>query len=402
MNFEVNISGCLVPFRNCTKNKTSTINFTHWGEICQKYFYECNNNSDRENSTLINITHWVEICEKYFNECNNDSDRENTTLSATINRNLPAYVLVIIILIAFSSLLTNGFVCLVYTFSLEIRTAKHYFIVNLGVADIFIALVGIPFYLTEYMDWDDRTLCQIGAMIDVMCSTNSIMSFVLISVERYTAVKWPLRYQTIVTRNRCLAGLISVWIYSLLVMLASRIPIGKFHMNHCSFFTKEYLIATSFTSFLFPLFVMVLVYGWIFKVAKRHSRKINYTLKSKLDRVRREYKAAKTFSIIIGAFLICYLPLFVYIWLFHVRNEKVPFIELFYIVNILRYLNGFINPLIYVGINKEFRRSAFKILNKIVPHRKPKKKETANDISQTLEDVAGSRSGTDFLEMKNM
>ena len=62
---------------------------------------------------------------------------------------IPTVVLVVFILIAVSSFLVNGFMCVVYSLSKEIRTAKHYFMVNLFISNGFIAVFVIPFYLTQ-------------------------------------------------------------------------------------------------------------------------------------------------------------------------------------------------------------------------------------------------------------
>ena len=118
---------------------------------------------------------------------------------------IPTVVLVVFILIAVSSFLVNGFMCVVYSLSKEIRTAKHYFMVNLFISNGFIAVFVIPFYLTQLSKDDSKILCQIGSVVDVLCCTSSTISITAITTERFVAVKYPLHYTTIVSRERCLA-----------------------------------------------------------------------------------------------------------------------------------------------------------------------------------------------------
>ncbi|CAB4004738.1 alpha-1A adrenergic receptor-like [Paramuricea clavata] len=297
-----------------------------------------------------------------------------------VHPELPTILLVVFILIAVSSFVANGFMCVVYSLSKEIRTAKHYFLVNLGIADILIAVFGIPFYLTEYIKDDSKTLCQVGSMVDVLCCTCSIISFTVISAERFVAVKYPLRYQTIVSRKRCLVALCFVWGYAITISLASRIPVGEFDMRQCVFFTDGYIIFITFASFLLPLLAMLLTYGWIYKVATYQARQINNSNPSATNRIKREFKAAKTLTLIIGAFVVSWIPLFCYIWVFSLHKVNVPYHDLHYIIQMVRFLNGLANPFIYVGINREFRRSTFKLLKRILPRRERCGNVTNNDV----------------------
>lgn len=278
---------------------------------------------------------------------------------------IPPGVLAVFIVIAASSLVANGFICAVYSLSKEIRTAKHYFIVNLGIADMLIAVLAVPCHLTEYIQCDSKTLCQIGSMVDVLCCTSSITSFTAIGVERFVAIKYPLRYHAIVSRKRCLITLCVMWTYSIAFALASRIPVGEFDMQNCVFFTDAYIISTTFGCFILPLWGMLFTYGCIYKIAMHQARQIQKCSPHVSTRMKREFKAAKTLTLIIGVFVLCWLPFFSSIWIFSLYRVSVPHENLHHVVQIVRFLNGLANPFIYAGINREFRRSALKLLKRI-------------------------------------
>ena len=347
-------------------------------QICFDLFKNCTANGTRA------VDFHNEFCKQLVSHPKCPVPTKDHPQGQQQNQQLPTGVLVVFILIAASSFLTNGFMCLVYTLSREIRTAKHYFMVNLFISNGLIAVFGIPFYLTQYIDHDSKTLCQIGSVVDVLCCTSSIISFSIISTERFVAVKYPLRYPRIMARKRCLAVLCLVWTYSIAFSLASRIPVGKFDMEHCVFFTKSYIIVTTFASFVLPLFAMLVTYGWIYKVAKYQARQINGSIPGATNRMKREFKATKTISLIIGVFVFSWLPFFCYIWIFSLYKVQTPFTDLHYIIQIVRYLNGLLNPFIYVGLNREFRHSTFKLLRRILPS---KERRPSNDSTQTTEVV---------------
>ena len=343
--------------------------------ICFELYASCTANGTRA------VDFHNEFCQQLLSQC--PVPTKDQPQVQQLDPELPTGVLVVFILIATSSFLTNGFMCVVYSLSREIRTAKNYFMVNLFISNGLIAVFGIPFYLTGYIDHDSKTLCQIGSVVDVLCCTSSIMSLTAISTERFVAIKYHLHYPTIVARKRCLTVVCFLWVYSIALSLASRIPVGKFDMKNCIFFTDAYIIFTTFASFVLPLFAMIVTYGWIYKVAKYQARQIHNSTPHVANQMKREFKAAKTITLIIGAFVISWLPLFCYIWIFSLYKVKVPYYNLHYIIQIVRYLNGLVNPFIYVGINRDFRYSTSKLLRRIFPHKQPRRSKEAHTRWET-------------------
>ena len=302
---------------------------------------------------IQNETKNIDLCDEFCRRCQP-------------RLKIPTVVLVVFILIAVSSFLVNGFMCVVYSLSKEMRTVKHYFMVNLFISNGFIAVFVIPFYLTQYTKDDSKILCQIGSVVDVLCCTCSTISLTAITTERFVAVKYPLQYTKIVSRKRCLAVICFAWAYSVAYSFAARIPVGDFDINNCVFFTDSYLIFTTFASFLLPLLLMLIICRCIFNVG-RHKARPNVS-----NRMKREFKAAKTLTIlIIGAFVVSWLPFFCYIWLLVLYKVEVPCTDrdLNYIIEFVRYLNGLVNPFIYVGLDREFRRCTFKLLRRIFLHK---------------------------------
>ena len=96
-------------------------------------------------------------------------------------------------------------------------------------------------------------------------------------------------------------------------------------------------------TFVNPVCVMTFVYWNIFIVAPLHARKID-SQSTQCDpegsgrtkrRLKRELKGGKTLTIIMGTHFLCWCPLF--------------------ILYLYRYCNSLFNPLIYSGINRQFR-----------------------------------------------
>ncbi|XP_041477186.1 dopamine receptor 1-like [Lytechinus variegatus] len=132
-----------------------------------------------------------------------------------------------------------------------------------------------------------------------------------------------------------------------------------------------YAVFSSLISFIIPCLIMISIYACIFKAvrermrnarlgrlgsSKNHHPDTQYHCNSQ---AATDHKAAITLGIIMGVFLMCWLPFFIY-------NIVLPlctsclFSELaFKILTWLGYFNSCLNPVIYSIFNRDFR-NAFK------------------------------------------
>ncbi|XP_023679189.1 5-hydroxytryptamine receptor 1D [Paramormyrops kingsleyae] len=76
----------------------------------------------------------------------------------------------------------------------------------------------------------------------------------------------------------------------------------------------------------------------------------------------RERKATKTLGIILGAFIICWLPFFVVTLVMGICKDCWSHPVLFDVFTWLGYLNSLINPVIYTVFNDEFKQAFHKLI----------------------------------------
>ncbi|XP_029531968.1 5-hydroxytryptamine receptor 1D-like [Oncorhynchus nerka] len=76
----------------------------------------------------------------------------------------------------------------------------------------------------------------------------------------------------------------------------------------------------------------------------------------------REKKATKTLGIILGAFIVCWLPFFVVTLVLAICKECWFHPVLFDVFTWLGYLNSLINPVIYTAFNDEFKQAFHKLI----------------------------------------
>ncbi|XP_043559823.1 alpha-1A adrenergic receptor-like [Chiloscyllium plagiosum] len=338
----------------------------------------------------------------FTSNLSNGTSQNGTSLSPSKGAVL-GLVLVLFILFA---LVGNILVILSVAFNRHLQTTTNYFIINLAIADLLLSTTVLPFSATlEIIGYwiFGRIFCDIWAAVDVLCCTASIMSLCAISIDRYIGVRYSLRYPSIVTEKKAVLVVVGVWVLSIVIsigpLLGWKQPAPP-DETECQI-TEDagYALFSSLGSFYIPLTVILVMYARVYIVAKRttknleagvmretsnsseralriHCRNIQdesivsrskghhirSSLSVRLLKFSREKKAAKTLGIVMGMFILCWLPFFIALPLGSFFPSLRPTETVFKVVFWLGYSNSCVNPIIYSCNSKEFKRAFIRIL----------------------------------------
>ena len=184
----------------------------------------------------------------------------------------------------------------------------------------------------------------------ILFSTASFWGVVTISVDRFLAFHFHLRYQELVTHKRVVAVIISIWLYSaFLSSMALWVP-----PNIQSLFIS---IGT-----VIGLLFTTLAYIRIYLAVRRHKNQI---------RVQQVQNAANFASLIKSAvgkfyvflvFLACYLPIFICLTAIAIYGPNVVLNRLFLFSCTLVFLNSSLDPVIYCWKMRQIRHTVMNIL----------------------------------------
>ncbi|XP_036380455.1 alpha-1A adrenergic receptor-like [Megalops cyprinoides] len=300
----------------------------------------------------------------------------------------------------------------------HLRIPTNYFIINLAIADLLLSTTVLPVSATlEILNYwvFGRIFCDIWAAVDVLCCTASIMSLCVISIDRYIGVRYPLQYPSIVTERRALLAMLGVWVLALVISIGPLLgwkqppsPDDKV----CPI-TEEpfYALFSSLGSFYIPLAVILAMYCRVYIVAKRTTKNLEagvmrerrdsneFTLRIhckgtqmpedcsgagkgrgqqtrssltvKLLKFSREKKAAKTLGVVVGMFILCWLPFFLALPIGSFNNNLRPPETFFKVIFWLGYFNSCLNPIIYPCYSREFKQAFIRILRCQCQRRRP-------------------------------
>nr|8HN1_A Chain A, Alpha-1A adrenergic receptor [Homo sapiens] len=246
----------------------------------------------------------------------------------------------------------------------HLHSVTHYYIVNLAVADLLLTSTVLPFSaIFEVLGYwaFGRVFCNIWAAVDVLCCTARIWGLCIISIDRYIGVSYPLRYPTIVTQRRGLMALLCVWALSLVISIGPlfgwRQPAPE-DETICQINEEPgYVLFSALGSFYLPLAIILVMYCRVYVVAKRVR-----LLSGSREKDRNLRKAAKTLGIVVGCFVLCWLPFFLVMPIGSFFPDFKPSETVFKIVFWLGYLNSCINPIIYPCSSQEFKKAFQNVL----------------------------------------
>ncbi|CAG04750.1 unnamed protein product, partial [Tetraodon nigroviridis] len=286
----------------------------------------------------------------------------------------------------------NVLVCLAVCASRRLRCLSNCFIVSLAATDLLLGLLVLPFSaLLQLSDeWPlGPVFCNFYISMDVMLCTASILTLLVISVDRYLAVTMPLRYASLVLPWRVALAMASVWTVSVAVSFLP-IQMGWNTINgtvqnrgpgspgrKCRFeLNRPYVLTDSLLTFYIPLMAMCWTYFRILLIARTHAKRIistrptcitsyscrntSSTTKTLVSSVSamtlREHKATVTLAALIGAFVVCWLPYFILFTVLGLKEHPDPSsVPEYSIVLWLGYANSALNPILYGALNKDFR-----------------------------------------------
>uniref|UniRef100_A0A0K0E770 G_PROTEIN_RECEP_F1_2 domain-containing protein n=1 Tax=Strongyloides stercoralis TaxID=6248 RepID=A0A0K0E770_STRER len=259
---DTNIAEMLFP------NTDSVISFTSDSSNYKKMFEE--------------TTKFYPPSNNVFNDKNEIFKNGNYTFSCNNQLCIILPNILIAIFLIFLILLTifgNILVVLSVIVYKRMRTFTNILLTSLATSDLLVGLMVMPLSLIDllyYHQWPfNALLCKIWATTDVLLCTASILNLCIISIDRYLAITYPLKYSRTRSKTMAFCLLSAVWGLSFIVCSPPWIiPSWKMDTsidkskNSCSYPPSiTYRIYSALGSFYIPLLVMLSVYFKIFRVA---------------------------------------------------------------------------------------------------------------------------------------
>ena len=211
-----------------------------------------------------------------------------------------------------------------------------------------------------------------------VCPTphSGIAMMITIAIDRYVAMVHPFSYSLVITEKWAKTSICLCWMYGLLTGISGSVYLFKIDFSTCSA-PYSLVMQTVLDSGILTIssIVMIILYGRICLVAKRHNSQINVMTSNSLSetdtgsnqrvKYQKQLKITRSTAVIIGSFVILYFPMNLGRFLQGIGDTS-PYTQNLIDVGIATGMfNEALNWLIYGLSSRQFRLAGGKILKSL-------------------------------------
>ena len=243
----------------------------------------------------------------------------------------------------------------------SLRTPSTILLCSLAVSDLFVGFLVLPvdiaiarFYIPSGSSSDSR-LYQARFFLTIQLCGVSLETMTAISLDRYLALRYHMRYPNMMTSRLATCVAATVWCKNVILSLLS--------------IWKEntiLLVAVVFVALC--LFISSISYSAIYRIVRHHQHQIHtqqqavQSMNAEQNRKLQAKKRALNTFIYYICMLLCYFPAAVsaLIWVTYKEHWNIRW----YFTDTILFMNSAINPFLYFWRNREVREAVLKIVRK--------------------------------------
>ena len=256
----------------------------------------------------------------------------------------------------------------------ELRIVYNYLVLNLATADLMVGLVGEPLWISLYWVDDDDGVSLVmsnppsafnitSRSVLVIAATASRCTLLFITLERYVALEMPLRREKLFSGIALKFYILLIWLYALVTTLLT-----SFHDIE-AFRLVLYPLAQFELVVIFVLYMRMFIIIRKFNEAQLANRVREPLIQTghayRLAR-KRECSLAKDMFFLVGAYVLCFLPLSITrsVECFASERVKITFntAELLKIIYVSKCA---IDPVLYTFIIRSYRWQVKRLFYKV-------------------------------------
>lgn len=287
--------------------------------------------------------------------------------------------------------LTNAMVVFSIFANQNLRTRTNYIVLSLAVSDFFVATVAIPLRLLGDLNGSKANLvsCNVVMAFTILFDGLSRLNIVLLTLERYTAVRFPYWHERNASKRTVLIAVVVCWTVmgTFAIFLMSGVGIrNEKDENNKELMAKSSTICLLSTTLSeaaviiftiafcsIPILVVVPINCYLIKVSYRQMREIHdlrMSVEANLDqsngtREQRDFtvaqkKIVKMVAVLVCLFLFLVAPITIIDLIETLGKVSVsPYLSKTAVCMI--YLNTALNMFVYAAFNTTFREAFHRI-----------------------------------------
>ena len=285
----------------------------------------------------------------------------------------------IFIILDLAALAGNVMVCLALYRNAALRKVPNYFVLSLALTDLAIAVFVIPLSASSSIAnrWVFGTVgCQIRYFCAHSMSAISLVTLMLLAINRCFVVTRPVLYRGIYSKKRAFLMILASWLVPITVVLVFYFAAGLHFQPlvkqpaDCFLYSRDAngLAAARIVRILWisvPSLVVLICYLKIFRAIRQHNRAVASSLRLGYSSFGvDEAKMTRTLTAVVVGFYISWSPVLFSIFLEKLNAiSETTFKYYNFYFSFPYFISSVINPVIYTIMSRPFRKEFLKILH---------------------------------------
>ena len=247
----------------------------------------------------------------------------------------------------------------------SLHTPSTILLCSLAVSDLLVGFLALPVNIAIALTPLSRVssylrLSQARMFLNIQLCGVSLETMTAISVDRYLALRYHMRYPNMMTSRRATCVAATFWCKNFILSLLS-------------IWKKNTILLVAVVVVALCLFISSITYNAIYRIVRHHQHQIHAQQQAVQSinaeqnlKIQAKKHAVNTFIYYI-CMLLCYFPVAVFtlIKVTYEQHWNIMIIISLYCYTIM-FMHSAINPFLYIWRNREMRRGVLKILRKIL------------------------------------
>ena len=234
----------------------------------------------------------------------------------------------------------------------SIRSPSMIMLASLATTDFLVGLIAQPLFIADELIMKNHVLNALSSMIGFALCGISLATITAISIDRFIALQYHLRYATLVTNSRVVCSIVAA---SLIILICSGLRLWDNVGFHLLF-----AILTGVC-----LVISTLCYIKIYQIVQRHRVQIrsqeqatkSHVIQNRTEKMRLKQSALNTFVFYISM-IACYSPSYILLFLFGISYSTWK--TEWTISTTVVFMNSSLNPVLFCWRIRQLRVAAVK------------------------------------------
>ena len=231
----------------------------------------------------------------------------------------------------------------------SLRSPSTIFMCSLAISDLLVGIVVQPVYIAYELKQEPPLTFAINVLF-IFIGVVSLCTMTAISVDRFMALQFHLRYQCLMTEKRAMYTSLSLWLFGIL-------------LSFVALWNKTIMFAFLAVGIAICIFISTFSYTRIYLIVRQHQFQIRaqqQALQLPMNMVRSKRSAISTFIYYI-CMILCYTPMFSFMSIVAIR-PSLSGLMVWKVGNTFVFMNSSINPILFCWRVRELRRAVLKLV----------------------------------------